>query len=182
MCPAAGVDTVSGMDFLAAAKPSLMEQIGQVAVIATAVSAFVSIALVLLFRRLDQPEPDWVVTGKPQLTSREEAVAKSGAWIRGRLHNAGDGTAFQLTVDGDHCQAFLYEDMPRRPAGLNELPFIALVRPGEQQQISISCEREEWDRAAVVVTWIGSPTRRRKQRAHRMPVREIAPLPRPESW
>lgn len=143
---------------------------------AATVATAISTGAVFLVRWRARPEPDWAVFGV--VPSRDESSAKKSRTMHGDVYNAGDGAAFRVTVEGHNCKANVvieHEHPMRQP---DKLPFVALVEPGDGVRFRLEYEPgENWRNAALVITWIRSPTRLGKRRTDRIPLREIVERP-----
>jgi hypothetical protein len=151
---------------------------------AAAVSTAVAAGVTRWLRLRERAEPEWVTTGLiTRLGDNPYSGAAADAPV---LHctataiNAGDGTAYHVTVDTGAWEGSLF----RRSAGDGlsggmsaRLGHVGLVKPGEQVQFWLNCAEEDWERAGLVIEWTGSPTRKRKRVRHKVFLREIAKLP-----
>lgn len=102
------------------------------------------------------------------------------AWAT--LANSGDGIAFRVVVRGEHCDAVMIEQRPgasSRGTGRAKVEVLPVARPGDMIEVDVACTLEAWERAAVVITWIPSPTWKSRPRTLRAPLKEIAECPEP---
>lgn len=156
--------------------------VGAAAGVATAVATAVSAFVAVLIRWRDRPGPDWACSGHWDWIQMH-ATGKSDEAPRliGTVTNAGDGSAFRLTVRGDGCDAKLFRVLDRASSsGVTSVPesFTAVLQPGESRQLfARAVTREVYDSAAFVLAWTESPTRRGKRREQQLPFSLFADAP-----
>lgn|SRR5690625_2851987 len=158
--------------------------VGIAAAIATALATGTSTAAALWWRRMDQAHADWaVLRGRSWWAKDRREGDPDGPNASATLANAGDGSAFRVSVTGKHCTAWLRE---RAEHGVDFGPmwthvaFVPVATPGDTLELRVHCEAKDWDRAIVVIGWTGSPTWRKKRsrRTLELPLVEIASRPR----
>lgn len=146
---------------------------------AATVATAISTSTVLVLQRRNRPEPDWAIDGIAHRPDTREQRYETRLSVHGRLINAGDGSAFRVTVTGVLCEPRMTSEPRGQMGGTTQLPFVAVVHPGDSVRMYAHCPEQDWDRAEVVISWTRSPTRLQKRVSTRIPLREIAPLPGP---
>jgi hypothetical protein len=149
---------------------------------ASAVATAIATTTALLVRRRSRPEADWAFETRvhsvyePEFSKGHRYVG----WgeLSGILHNAGDGTAFRVTIASRDCDSWL-----KRP-GAGHVPFekidaAPVLQPGDSCWFTIMCKLEDWDDASVTIEWTREPTRLRKRLKVQSPVKEIGAKPEP---
>lgn len=159
--------------------PEFWTAVAAAATVATVFGGGASLILTVVWRYLDQKEADfvcsdgsstWRVDGPPGNKKSE------GPYGSADLVNAGDGTAFRVTVTGSWCTPRL-EGEPieakwgiYRP-GLNLLPTVS---PGGTVHLRVDCDPRLWNVAEIHLRW---RRRRRSTRYLTLPLRDLAPQP-----
>ena len=136
------------------------------AVLAAIISAVVSVAVTLWLRRSERPKPDWIfasfrvpITASLAEYLRTERAGKDPNFMV-MATNAGDGTAYQLEVEGIDADVTLFikdnEDQRkfRVPAKL------ARVEPGEELGVLIWFHPSfDHSKVGFRLRWIQEPVR-----------------------
>lgn len=151
--------------------------------IATAVATVLALLLSMWWRSVDRATPEWeFLNGSstwPGGFSEDEHTVPSATFT---FANVGQGTGFRVQLLGAGCTI---RELGRVNAegkfrGGSRVPRVMpIFASGESAYVLIVCEPDEWDRAAVAVTWrVPSLWRRtRIKRILAVPLREIAPRP-----
>lgn len=155
------------------------KDIATVTGIATAFATLASLAVSLLWRRIDRREADWIVFDVN--TKWTAADSYSGEptppHASMELANVGDVAAYQLRAVGVGCVAWLYG--PWTSSGRRGFEVVPAFEPGTDVHLVVHCDPSVWADAFVVITWIASPTRRRwrSRRAYVLRLESIAEPP-----
>lgn len=152
--------------------------VGLAAVIATALSTGVSTVAAMWWRRHDRQRVEWVlVEGESAWVAPEPDGLGLGddflPHATARLMSVGDGTAYQVRIDGDGCRAQLTEGSTSHGR-----PLISVMEPGASSRLRVVCEPDWWEGAGIWVWWVESPTwRKRSRRRQWIPLSQVARRP-----
>lgn len=161
--------------------------VGIAAAIATALSTGVSTVAALWWRRHDRQEADWVFYDAKsdwRAPDRRSGLDDHPASPHGSatLANAGDGAAFRFRVHGRGCRVELQSELkPSQVRGpyRERVALVPVMAPGAVTYLQVWAEPSDWERALVVLTWVRSPTWRKRGSARRLEVRLPEVCPRP---
>lgn len=154
------------------------------AVVATAagVSTAVATGVTFWLRSHERPEAEWVITGDARWPERSYAGEKYAEQpeLSVTMVNAGDGTAYRVTVTALSCEAGMFRRTSKNPAAPpSQLAFVPIMTAGDAVSAWVHCSIEDWSTAELVLEWTPPPTRLRKRMTRRLPIREISELPPP---
>lgn len=146
---------------------------------ATAFATLASFGFSLLWRRLDRREADWIAfEASTRWGSNEYGDEDEGPWLRCTLANVGDAAAFKVRADGFGCRASIGTKYDPR-SGRRAFQVVPSMEPGKDVELFAWCDPAVWDEAFVAITWIASPTRRKRwsRRMHVLQLQQVAEPP-----
>lgn len=158
--------------------------LGLASAVATALATGVSTVAAMWWRRQDRREADWVFFDAGSKWRAVDKYNSEGTPPQGwaTLANAGDGSAFRLEATGQGCKAELRGELKTSQVHGSYRPAVALVpvmHPGGTVHLQVWAEPEDWRAAEVVLSWVRSPTwkKRGSRRTLRVPLEQVATRP-----
>lgn len=150
--------------------------------IATAVATVAAVLLSLLWRLIDRERPSWTIyDGRSVWSGPDRYGNREGPSATAELANVGRGVALAVRVLGVGCLVTMKGEVlqsadlfiSRRP----DQSLVPALHTGKTVHLYIACEPVEWDRATIAVTWIPTPSIRRRRRLEYFALSSIAPRP-----
>ncbi|WP_040319456.1 hypothetical protein [Actinomyces urogenitalis] len=126
--------------------------------VTTSIAVGVSSLISMTWRLIDRSDADWVPERSSSLTFREMG-GQGAAAVRTLLRflQAGDGTAFQVSIEAHGEGVSAVFNKPHR------LSMIALAKPGDSVVVEIVCpyDRVVWEQSSITLRWVRPPTWRK---------------------
>lgn len=117
---------------------------GAIATGSAALSGLIAWLVALVVARRSRPEANWVVLRRD--AHRYDIPSAPKVMFEVVFVNAGDDSAFAIRLSGKHCEVW-------------QLSPAVVVPAGEAMTVRGTCERDDPERAAIVVEWTRRPTR-----------------------
>lgn len=165
--------------------PQFWAIVGVAAGVATFLATAAAVLVSVWWRILDRREAEWVFTDARSEWMGPDSYGSGAvsprAWMS--LTNAGDGTAFRVSVTGSWCQPKLYGDLLTGSASRSsyqpQLELKPALGPGSEVTLRVECDPRLWEVAEIHVRWRRSPTwrQRRSRRYNSVRLSELAPTP-----
>ncbi|WGD38503.1 hypothetical protein [Lysinibacter sp. HNR] len=140
--------------------------LGVASTVSAIVASFITVLVTLWLRKRDRPEPDWIFTSleihkntalQQHLASHHERKDPDLMLI---FTNAGDGQAFQLSLEGIGCDTELFIPDNTDVRGFRFSMTLARVQPQEDFSVFIWFHPlHTKDQIGVKLRWLLPPTR-----------------------
>jgi hypothetical protein len=147
--------------------------------VATAIATTVSLIVSVWWRWADRREPDWMVL-KPSTIfgNKSPDAAFEYSRVDCWLTNVGDAPGHHVRVRGFGCKATFGIPTSKMIADGEQSELMPVVASGQAECLRVWSMPEDWGHAFVVISWVVSPTRRRRsRRAQRVWLRDVCEPP-----
>lgn len=149
---------------------------------ATAISTGLAWAIGSWARNRSRAEADWVYDVYAHVVdehSNEPHLTKGHISVRGQLANAGDASAFRLTMNTASGTCGMSTPTGSPLGHSQSHGWIAVLPPGESVNFWAVIPPEDWESSAISLDWIASPTRLKKHLRFDFKPSEECPSPEP---
>jgi len=149
--------------------------------LATAVSTAVAWIVGSWARNRSRTEADWAFTVRARVVQIGPFAETEGTHghirVEGTLANAGDATAFRLTLSSSSGRSGLTTRINSPTSAYQQHDWLAVVRPGESVDYWAEVPPGDWSDLVITLDWIATPTRLKKHLQFELKPSEFRPDP-----